>query len=62
MIPLHNDTLESYVQRNKDEHLHWAKVFHDLGRQQSMWLQLLYWVMSDEIYGEHWGETVGRKK
>ena len=52
--PYNDDTRESYVQRMKDGHLHVAQVHHRLGNNRSMWLALLYYAMSEDIYGEHW--------
>ena len=61
MIPYNNDTRESYVQRYKVGHLYCAEVFHDRGGERSMWLQLLYWAMAEDVYGEHWDELERKK-
>lgn len=53
-VPYNDDTRETYVQRNADTHLEIAKKHHDLGQDSSSWLQLMYWAMAEDIYGEHW--------
>jgi hypothetical protein len=54
MIPRSNDTRASYVARCEASHLHIAQLHYDLGGQRSMWLQLFYSTMAEDIYGEHW--------
>ena len=53
-IPYNNDTRETYVNRQAAEHLHWAEVHHKLGNDRSMWLQLFYYAMVEDLYGTHW--------
>lgn len=62
MTIYNDDTRESYISRMEAEHLHWAEIHHRLGHQRSMWLQLLYRAMSQDIYGEHWDKLQERKK
>jgi hypothetical protein len=52
-IPYNNETRESYARRQAAEHLHWAEVHHKLGNARSMWLQLLYYAMVEDIFGAH---------
>jgi predicted SnoaL-like aldol condensation-catalyzing enzyme len=40
-----------------ENHLHVAQVHHKLGNKRSTFLALLYWAMSDDIYGEHWDKV-----
>ena len=54
MIPYNDDTRESYVQRMADTHLHVAMGHHKIGNNRSMWLQLLYYAMAEDVYGTHW--------
>ena len=62
MIPYNDDTRESYVQRMADGHLHSAMVHHKIGHERSMWLFLLYYAMSEDLYGAHWDylERIGK--
>jgi hypothetical protein len=53
-IPYNNETRESYTRSQAAEHLHWAEVHHKLGNARSMWLQLFYYAMVEDIYGTHW--------
>jgi len=53
-IPYNNETRESYTRSQAAEHLHWADVHHKLGNDRSMWLQLFYYAMVEDIYGTHW--------
>jgi hypothetical protein len=53
-IPYNDDTRETYLQRIKENHLHWAKKHCELGNDFSMWQQLFTWVQVEEIYGGHW--------
>jgi len=59
-MPYNDDTRESYVQRMKDGYLHSARVQHKLGNDRSMWLALLYYAMSADLYGEHWDDLQRR--
>lgn len=55
MIPYLNESREDYVQRAKERHLLLAHMFEPHGTfHRSMWLQLFYWAMADDIYGAHW--------
>ena len=62
MIPLNTDTRESYIQRMKDGYLHIAMTHHEINNSRSMWLALLYYAMTEEIYGEHWDYVSRLKK
>lgn len=63
MIPYNNDTRQTYLARCKEAHLLLAKIFHEKGRGRSMWLQLFYYAMAEDIYGEHWDQlTKGESK
>ena len=63
MIPYIEERREDYVNRAKEQHLILANMFcGHTSIERSMWLQLFYWAMADDIYGEHWdriskGET-----
>lgn len=61
-VPYNDESRESYIKREKATHLHIAEVHHRLGNKRSTWLALLYWAMSDDIYGEHWDKIVGDRK
>ncbi len=61
-VPLNTDTRETYVNRQADEHLHWAEVHHRLGHGRSSWLQLLYYAMAEDIYGTHWDKLNDKRQ
>lgn len=61
-VPYNDETRESYIKREKEKHLHIAEIHHRLGNKRSTWLSLLYWAMSDDIYGDHWDEVDARHK
>ena len=54
--PNNDDTRESYVARQKAEHLYWAKIHYELKGKEtiSMWIALLNYAMSEDLYGGHW--------
>ena len=54
MIPYNDDTRQTYVERRKDVHLYIAKLHYEAGSNASMWMQLFYSTMAEDIYGEHW--------
>jgi hypothetical protein len=60
-IPLKTDTRESYIARQKAEHLYWAKALFNVNGQSNyaMWCSLLEWVMAEDTYGEHWDKLNG---
>lgn len=61
MVPYNDDTRQSYVERHKENHLLLAKLYPEDSR--SMWLQLFYYAMAEDIYGEHWDNlTKGASK
>lgn len=60
MSPYKRDTRSSYVERCAENHLHTAKVHHKFRNKASMWLQLLYWAMADDVYGAHWDDLMKR--
>ena len=62
MIPENSDTRESYVTRQAEDHLELAKCHHAFGGDATMWIQLLFWAMAEEIYGEHWDNIHRSKK
>ena len=62
MIPYNYDTRESFVQRMADNHIHVAMVHHKIGNNRSMWLALLYYAMTEDLYGEHWDHLQRRSK
>ena len=56
-IPLRNDTRESYIARQKAEHLYWAKANYQTSNKKdnfAAWCSLWEWVMAEDTYGEHW--------
>jgi hypothetical protein len=53
-IPYNNETREAYTDRMEQSHLWVALAHHKLGNDRSMWLQLLYYAMVEDIYGTHW--------
>ena len=55
-VPYIDDTRESYVARQKAEHLYWAKIHFELKSKEtiSMWIALLNYAMSEDLYGNHW--------
>jgi len=55
-VPYNDDTRESYVARQKAEHLYWAKIHYELKGKEtiSMWIALLNYAMSEDLYGGHW--------
>lgn len=61
MIPYNDDTRQTYVERHKEDHLLLAKFAHERGIHRSMWLQLFYYAMAEDIYGEHWDDLQRRK-
>jgi hypothetical protein len=62
-VPYNDDTRETYVQRMKDSHLELARKFSDLPScTRSMYLQLFYWAMAEDVYGEHWDKLERRNK
>ena len=55
MIPYIKERREEYVSRAKEQHLILAHMFgKHTSTERSMWLQLFYWAMADDIYGAHW--------
>lgn len=54
MTMYNDDTRESYIERQKENHLHLAEHCHQVGIERSMWIQLLNWAMCEDVYGEHW--------
>jgi hypothetical protein len=52
MTPRINETRKEYVARCKANHLAASEMYPK--DNQSMWLQLLYYAMAEDIYGEHW--------
>lgn len=55
MIPYIEERREDYVKRAKEQHLILAHMFEKhASTERSMWLQLFYWAMADDLYGEHW--------
>jgi hypothetical protein len=60
-VPLNTDTRERYIERNADQHLHTAEVHHRLGHGRSSWLQMLYYAMTEDIYGTHWDKLNERR-
>lgn len=61
-VPYLADTRQSYVQRMADNHLHIAEAHHKIGNNRSMWLQLLYRAMAEDVYGTHWDDLKRRGK
>ena len=55
-VPYNDDTRKSYVARQKAEHLYWAKIHFELKSKEniSMWIALLNYAMSEDLYGNHW--------
>jgi hypothetical protein len=53
-IPYINETREAYTDRMEQSHLWVALAHHKLGNDRSMWLQLFYYAMVEDIYGTHW--------
>ncbi len=61
MIPYNDDTRQTYVERRKEDHLLLAKFAYERGIERSMWLQLLYYAMAEDVYGEHWDKLNSTK-
>jgi len=59
-VPFNTDTRETYVNRQAAEHLHRAEMHHWLGNSASSWIQLFYYAMVEDIYGEHWDKIKGK--
>ena len=59
-VPLNTDTRESYINRQAADHLHVAEVHYRIGNSASSWIQLFYYAMAEDIYGEHWDKINGR--
>ena len=53
MIPYIEESREDYVERCRQNHLEAAKLYPPHA-ERSMWLQLFYYAMAEEIYGDHW--------
>lgn len=53
-VPLNTDTRESYVNRRAAGHLHVAETHYKLRNSTASWIQLFYYAMAEDIYGEHW--------
>lgn len=61
-VPYNNDTRETYVARQKEGHLHLAEVFSEFEScERSMWLQLIYYAMSEDVYGAHWRKLESKR-
>jgi hypothetical protein len=45
-----------------DNHLHVAMTHHKIGNNRSMWLQMLYYAMAEDVYGTHWDDLKRRGK
>lgn len=43
---------EEYIENCRANHLHWAKVFHELGKEDSMWSQIWNYTIAEDYYGE----------
>ena len=43
---------EEYIENCRANHLHWAKVFHRLGREDTMWSQIWNYTIAEDYYGE----------
>ena len=58
-----HDTRESYIARHKAEHLYWAKIHYGLKRKEtvSMWISLMNYAMSEDLYGDHWDKLQEKK-
>jgi len=62
MIPYIEERREDYVGRAKEQHMILAHMFgKHHSTERSMWLQLFYWAMADEIYGTHWDKLQEKK-
>ena len=62
-VPYIDETRESYVARQKAEHLYWAKIHYELkGKENiSMWIALFNYAMSEDLYGDHWDKLQEKK-
>lgn len=49
-----DDTRESYVARCASRHIDAAELLYANRSSPSMWVQLFYAAMAEDIYGEHW--------
>ena len=57
-----DDTRRSYIERQKENQLEFAKRHHELGNERSMWLWLFTWAQCEEIYGTHWDNYWSKQK
>ena len=53
-VPYNNDTRETYVERQKVNHLAISMLYYEHGHDRAMWQQLFTWAQAEEIYGSHW--------
>jgi hypothetical protein len=53
-IPFIDESRQDYIDRHKENQLHFAELKHSFGFEHSMWVHLLGWAQCDDIYGEHW--------
>jgi hypothetical protein len=60
-IPYINEARETFTQRMEQSHLWVALAHHKLGNARSMWLQLFYFAMVEDIYGAHWDKLNEKK-
>jgi hypothetical protein len=53
-LPYIDESRQDYIDRQKGNQLHFAKLSHEQGNERGMWVHLITWAQCDDHYGEHW--------